>query len=173
MENPPKLTQLSAFKFFFLISKHGGWHWLENHRKKETWLICIFYKDIMEPGDEIWINTWILSIFSWQNSTLSIYLGSNDSEAMLCIREHTAQGDASSSRWSRDFLNYVSLGKFYLFFLFMTVISSGFIMRSRTGECKIILVSGAISVLMIRLFFKLKSSGVWSMLCTLSALASN
>lgn len=42
----------------------------------------------------------------------------------------------------------------------MTVISSGFIMRSGTGECKIILVSGGTSVLMIRLFFKLKSSGI-------------
>lgn len=66
-----------------------------------------------------------------------------------------------STRWSQDFLNYVSSGNFYLFFLFMIVILSGFVMRSWTGECKIILVSGAISVLMIRLFFKLKSSGVW------------
>lgn len=52
------------------------------------------------------------------------------------------------------------IGEFLPFFLFMTVISSGFIMRSGTGECKIILVSGVISVLMIRLFFKLKSSGI-------------
>lgn len=79
---------------------------------------------------------------------------------MLCIHEHTV-GLRFSTRWSQDFLNYVSSGNFYLFFLFMTVILSGFVMRSWTGECKIILVSGAISVLMIRLFFKLKSSGIW------------
>lgn len=44
--------------------------------------------------------------------------------------------------------------------LFMTVILSGFLMRSGTGECKIILVSGVISVLMIRLFFQLKNSDI-------------
>lgn len=38
----------------------------------------------------------------------------------------------------------------------MTVISSSFIMGSGTGECEIIIVSGVISVLMIRLFFSIK-----------------
>ena len=44
----------------------------------------------------------------------------------------------------------------YHVFLFMTVISSSFIMGSGTGECEIIIVSGVISVLMIKLFFSIK-----------------
>lgn len=141
-----------------LTKKHG-----HGKQEKKLWFICIFYKDIVET---VWWNLnkykdfQNLFFFLLQCSTLSIYLSSNDSEAMLCIHEHTV-GLRFSTRWSQDFLNYVSSGNFYLFFLFMTVILSGFVMRSWTGECKIILVSGAISVLMIRLFFKLKSSGIW------------
>lgn len=135
---------------------------MEN-RRKSCGLFAYSIRILLRQSDEIWINIRIFRTFFFfllQCSTLSIYLSSNDSEAMLCIHEHTV-GLRFSTRWSQDFLNYVSSGNFYLFFLFMTVILSGFVMRSWTGECKIILVSGAISVLMIRLFFKLKSSGIW------------
>lgn len=65
---------------------------LARNQLQGTWMICIFYKDIVEPlYDEIWINTGALekALFLWQCLLLSVYSGSQDSGARLCLPEHT------------------------------------------------------------------------------------